>query len=91
MPLKLHPQIKDLNTLVMYESDCNKAKLKFARNTVIGCDRLKELVMMDPYNSLEVDIHKDIVGSICVFMLVIYARHEDHSKNVTILGISPTI
>ena len=51
-----------LNTQVMYESYCNKVKLKFARNAVIGCGGTKQLVMMDPYNTLEAEINKDIFG-----------------------------
>ena len=45
---KLHPEIEDLNTRVMYESDCDKVKLQFARNKVIGWDGSKALVTMDP-------------------------------------------
>ena len=48
--------------------------------------------MMNPYNSLEADIHKDLVGSRGKFALVIDDRREDHSENEeTILGRSQTI
>ena len=66
---------------VMYKSDCNKVKLQFVRNAVIGCDGSRALVTMDPYNSLEANIHKDLVGSGGAFMLVIDVRREDHSEN----------
>ena len=55
----------------MYESDCNKVKLQFKRNAVIGCNRYKALVNMDTYNSLEADIHKDPFESGDAFILVI--------------------
>ena len=76
----------------MYEYDCDKVKLQLERNTVIGCNGLKDLVMMNPYNSLKADIHKDQVGPRGAFILVIDARREDHSKNEeTILGFPQTI
>ena len=76
----------------MYESDCDKFKLKLARNTVIGCNGLKSLVTLDPYNSLEADIHKYLVGSRGGFVLVINSQREDHSENKeTILGRSQKI
>ena len=58
----LNPKTEYLITQVMYESYCNKIKFKFARKAVIGCNITKELLMMDPYNTLEADIHKDIFG-----------------------------
>ena len=79
MPFALHPEIEDLNTRVIYEFECDKVKLKFARNTVIGWDGSKALVTMDSYNSLEADMHKDLVGSGGAFMLAIDARHENRS------------
>ena len=76
----------------MYEYDYEKVKLQFSRNTVFGCNGSKALVTLDPYNSLESDIHKDIVGSRSAFILVIDAECEDNSKNEeTILGCSKTI
>ena len=57
----------------MYEYDCDKVKLQLARNTVIGCNGLKDLVMMNPYNSLYTNVYKDLVGSRGAFVLVIYA------------------
>ena len=62
MTFELHPEIEDLNMQVIYDSDCNKIKLQFMWNAVIGYYRSKDIVMMDPYNLLEDDIHKDIVG-----------------------------
>ena len=56
----------------MYESDYDKVKLKFTRNKVIGCNGLKDLVTIDPYNLFKADINKDIVGSGGLFMLAIY-------------------
>ena len=58
-----HPGIEDVNTWVMYESDYDKFKLKFTRDVVIVCNRSKDLVMMDPYNSLKVNIRK---GCSCI-------------------------
>ena len=76
----------------MYEYDYEKVKLQFSRNTVFGCNGSKALVTLDPYNSLESDIHKDIVGSRGAFILVIDAECEDNSENEeTILGCSKTI
>ena len=65
----------------MYESDCNKVKFKFLGNMVIGCDRSKAFVMMDLYNSLKDDMHRDLVQYGGAFMMVIDAWREDHSKN----------
>ena len=73
MPLTLHPEIEDVNTRVMYESDCNKVKFKFLGNMVIGCDRSKAFVMMDLYNSLKDDMHRDLVQYGGAFMMVIDA------------------
>ena len=56
---------------LMYESDCDKVKLQFGRNTVISSGVLKSLVTIDPYDSLEDDIHKDLVGSRGSFVMVI--------------------
>ena len=76
----------------MYDSDCNKFKLKFLRNVVVYCNYSKYLRTMDPYNSPEVDIHMDIVGSRGSFMMVINAQHEDHYENEeSITGCSQTI
>ena len=58
---------------LMYESDCDKVKLQFGRNTVIGCSGLKSLVVMDTYNSLQGNIHKDLFGYVGAFILVIDA------------------
>ena len=58
----LHPSIEDVSTLVMYEYDYNKVKLRFERNRVIGCGESKVLVMMYPYNSLKYNINKDKFG-----------------------------
>ena len=92
VPFTLHPAIEDINTRVIYESGCDKVKLRFARNTAIGCDGSKALVTLDPYNSLEADIHKDLVGSGGAFTLVIDARREDHYENEeTIFGRSQKI
>ena len=57
----------------MYDSDCDKVKLKFISNTVIGCNIPKALLTMDTYNSLEADIHTYLVGFRESFMLVIDA------------------
>ena len=65
----------------MYESDCEKLKLNFARNTLIGCNRSKALVPLDPYKSIESDIHKYLVGFRGEFMLVINDQCEDHYEN----------
>ena len=76
----------------MYKSDCDKVKLKFTRNTVIGCNGLKALVKMDPYNSIKYDTNRDLVGSGGAFMPVIDAWNEDHSENEeTTFGRSQTI
>ena len=40
---------------------------------VIGCNGSKDLVTVDPYNSLKTKNHKDIVGSGGTSMLVIDA------------------
>ena len=77
-PLMLHPELEDPNTQVMYESDWDKFKLQFSSNTVIGCNVFNALVLMDPYNSLEADMHNDIVGSVGALMLVINVLREDH-------------
>ena len=62
-------------------------KLQFTMNAVIGCNGLKALVTMDPYNSLRENIHKDIVGSRGAFMMAIDTWREDHSENEeTIFG-----
>ena len=45
----------------MYASGCDKFNFKFTRNRVIGCNGLKALVMMHPYNSLEAGIYNDLV------------------------------
>ena len=71
MHFAIYPEIEDVNTLVMYESDCDKVKLQFTRNAVIGCNKLIALVAMDPYKSLETDVNKDIVVSGASFMLTI--------------------
>ena len=70
---------------VMYESDYDKVKLQFARNTVIFCNRSKALVIMDPYNSLKADICKDLVVYGGLFVLVIDAWREDHAENEEII------
>ena len=76
----------------MYESDCDKVKLQLTRRTVIGCDGFKAFVMMDTYNLLKSDSHKDIVGYRGSFVLVINARRVDHYENEeTIFGHSQTI
>ena len=81
MTFMLNPEIEDVTTWIIYESDCDKVDLKFTRNTVIGCNRSKSLVAMDTYNSLKADIHKDLVGSRGKSMLVIDAWCEYHSEN----------
>ena len=53
----------------MYESDCDKVKFQFLSNMVIVCNVSKVLVTMDPYISLEANIHKYLVGSIVAFIL----------------------
>ena len=78
MTFTLHPEIEYPNTRVMYESDCEKVKLQFTKNMVIGCGRQKALVTMDPYNSLEANINKDLVGSRGAFILVIDDQGKDH-------------
>ena len=80
MPFKLHTEIEDLNTQVMFESDCDKDNLKFVRNTVIGCNWSKAFLTIDTYNSLEANIHKDIVESGGALIMVIYARREEQSE-----------
>ena len=70
--------IEYFNTRVIYESDCEKFKLRFARKTVIGCNGSKALVSMDSYNSLKAYIHKDLVVSIGTFTLAINAQSEYH-------------
>ena len=77
----LHLEIEDVNMWVMYESYCDKVKLKFTRNMVTGWVRPKALVAMDPYNSLKADIHNDLVGSGGTFMLVINAWHKENYEN----------
>ena len=73
----------------MYDSDCDKVKLKFISNTVIGCNIPKALLTMDTHNSLEAYIHTYLVESMESFMLVIDAWREDHSENKeAILGRS---
>ena len=79
MPFALRLSIEDVNTSVMYEYDCVNVKLRFTRNTDIGCDGSKALVTMDPNNSLEASIIKYLVGSRGTFMLLIDAWSEDHS------------
>ena len=76
----------------MYESDCDKVKLQFAINVVIGCNGSNAIVIMDPYNSIEAIIYKGLVGYGGMFMLVINDWHEGHSENEeTILGRSQKI
>ena len=76
----------------MYESDCDKVKLQFVRNKVVDWDGSRALVTMDPYNSLEIDINKDIFGSGGALILVTDVWHEEHSENEeAILGRSQTI
>ena len=74
VPSTFNPKIEYFSTRVTYESDCNKVKLQLASNTVIDCNGFKALVTMDPYNSLESDIHTDIVVSGGSFVLVINSR-----------------
>ena len=62
----------------MYEYDWNKVKLKFTKNMVIDCNRLKALVIMDPYNSLKANTHKELFGYGGSFMLVIDNWRGDH-------------
>ena len=81
VPFTLHPSMDYDRTRLIYEYDCNKAKLQFARKIVIGCDGLSALVTMDPYNSTKANINKDLVVSRGTFMLVIYAQYEDHYEN----------
>ena len=89
MPFTVHSEIEYLNTRVMYESDCDKAELQSARNMVIGCERSKAPVTVDPYNSPKADIYKDIFGPRGSFILVIDAQREDYSENEeTVLGRS---
>ena len=61
-----------LNSIIQFE---------LARNAVIGCNRSKACVMMNPYNSLKSNIYKDLVGLGGSFVLVIDSQCEDHSKN----------
>ena len=77
VPFTFHPEIVYLKKWVMYYSDYDKVMLQFARNTVIVCDGSNYLAMMDPYNSIEANIHKDLVGCRGAFMLVIDARREE--------------
>ena len=72
MHFKIHPEIEYVNTLVRYEYDYNKVKLKLTRNMVIGYGISKDLVAMDTYNSLNAYNHKYLVRSGGEFMLVIY-------------------
>ena len=65
----------------MYESDFNRFKFLFVSNLVIEFDGSKAIVTMDPYKSLESDIHKDLVGSIGAFIMVIDAWREALSEN----------
>ena len=67
----IHPGIEYVNMWVMYEFDCDKVKLKFTRNKVIGCNGSKALVTMDLYNSLKANIHKDLVKYGGILMLAI--------------------
>ena len=67
----LHSEIEYLKTQVMYDSDSDKVKLEFARNTVIGCNVLKDLLEINPYNSLKANMYQDLVGSQCAFVLLI--------------------
>ena len=76
----------DVNMQIMYESDYNKVKFQFAGNAVIGWNISKSLVPMDSYNSLKSNIHKDLVGWVGSFLLVIDYWCEDHSKNEEIIG-----
>ena len=55
----------------MYESDCDKVKFQFTRNTVIWCNRLDTLVNIDIYSSPKANINKDLVVSIGSLMLLI--------------------
>ena len=88
----LSPEIEDHNMRLIYECDCDKFKLQFSRNAIIGCVLLKSLVAMDPNNSLEENIHKDTVGYGGLFMMIINSQREDHSENEgTILRISQKI
>ena len=65
----------------MYESDYDKVKLKFTRNTVIGCNGSKALVTMDSYNSVIADIHNYLVGFGGTLMMVMDDWREDHYEN----------
>ena len=65
----------------MYEYDCDKVKLQFIINTVIGCYISKYLGMKDPYNSQKFNINEDILRFRGALMLVIDARHEYHYEN----------
>ena len=54
---------------------------------VIHCGGSKAPVTMNTKNSLEANIHKDIVRSRDAFVLLIDAWREDHSENEeTFLG-----
>ena len=76
VPFMLHPEIKYFNTWEMYESDCDKVKFQFTINMFIGCNVPKAFVTMNPLNSFEANIHKNIVGSVGVPILVINAWCE---------------
>ena len=56
---------------------------------VIGCKGSKDLVTIDPYNSFESDIYKNIVVSGGACIMLIDAWCEDRSENEeTILVLS---
>ena len=76
----------------MYESDCDNIKFQLVSNTIIGWNGLKVLMVMDPYNSLEADINKYLVGYRGECILVIDDRREYHYENeVNVFGISQKI
>ena len=76
----------------MYEYDCDNIKFQLASNTIIGWNGLKFLMVMDPYNSLEVYIRKYLFGYRGECILLIDDRHEYYyENNVSIFGISQTI
>ena len=58
-----------------------QVQVAISKNTVIGCDVSKVILTIDPYNSPETNIHKDIVGSGGEFKLVIYDQREEHYEN----------
>ena len=62
----------------MYESDWEKVKFQFARNGAIGCNLSKALVMMDPYNLLKANIHRDKFGTGGAFILMIGDQRDYH-------------